>query len=36
MYNKKIKLSNGVLVPQLGLGTWFITGDDLSFTVVML
>ncbi len=25
MYNNKIKLSNGVLVPQLGLGTWFIT-----------
>ena len=33
MNNKKIKLSNGVLVPQLGLGTWFITGDDAKNAV---
>lgn len=33
MYNNKIKLSNGVLVPQLGLGTWFITGDDAKNAV---
>lgn len=26
MYDKKLKLSNGVEIPQLGLGTWFI--DD--------
>lgn len=26
MYNKTITLANGVVVPQLALGTWFI--DD--------
>lgn len=26
MYNKTITLNNGVKIPQLGLGTWFI--DD--------
>lgn len=24
MYNKNLKLNNGIEVPQLGLGTWFI------------
>lgn len=26
MYTKTITLNNGVVIPQLGLGTWFI--DD--------
>ena len=26
MYNNRLTLNNGVKVPQLGLGTWFI--DD--------
>ena len=28
MYTNKLTLSNGVQIPQLGLGTWFI--DDAN------
>ena len=28
MYNKTLTLNNGVKIPQLGLGTWFIDDDD--------
>ena len=30
MYNKKLTLSNGVEIPQLGLGTWFIDDDKVA------
>ena len=33
MYNKKITLSNGVIVPQLALGTWFIDDDKAADAV---
>lgn len=33
MFNEKIKLSNGVLIPKLGLGTWFI--DDAKVADVV-
>ena len=33
MYNKKIQLSNGVVIPQLGLGTWFIDDDKVAEAV---
>lgn len=33
MYNKKLTLSNGVEIPQLGLGTWFIDDDKAADAV---
>ncbi len=33
MYNKKLTLSNGVEIPQLGLGTWFIDDDKVADAV---
>ena len=30
MYNEKITLNNGVNIPQLGLGTWFIDDDKAA------
>ena len=33
MYNQTITLSNGVKVPQLGLGTWFIDDDKVADAV---
>ena len=33
MYNEKLTLSNGVQIPQLGLGTWFIDDDKASDAV---
>lgn len=30
MYNKKLTLSNGVEIPQLGLGTQFIDDDKVA------
>lgn len=33
MYNKTITLSNGVEIPQLGLGTWFIEDDKAADAV---
>ena len=33
MYNEKITLSNGVQIPQLGLGTWFIDDDKVADAV---
>lgn len=33
MYNEKMTLSNGVVVPQLALGTWFIDDDKVSEAV---
>lgn len=33
MYNKKLTLSNGVEIPQLGLGTWFSDDDKVADAV---
>ena len=33
MYNKKLTLNNGVEIPQLGLGTWFIDDDKVADAV---
>lgn len=33
MYNEKLTLSNGVQIPQLGLGTWFIDDDKAADAV---
>lgn len=33
MYNKKLTLSNGVKIPQLGLGTQFIDDDKVADAV---
>ena len=33
MYNQKLTLSNGVQIPQLGLGTWFIDDDKVADAV---
>jgi len=33
MYTKTLKLNNGVLIPQLGLGTWFIDDADAADAV---
>lgn len=33
MYNEKITLNNGVKIPQLGLGTWFIDDDKTADAV---
>lgn len=33
MYNKYLTLSNGVVIPQLGLGTWFIDDDKAADAV---
>ena len=33
MYNKKITLSNGVEIPQLGLGTWLVEDEDVAEVV---
>lgn len=33
MYNKKLTLQNGVEIPQLGLGTWFIDDDKVANAV---
>ncbi len=33
MYNKTITLNNGVEIPQLGLGTWFIPDDQVADAV---
>ncbi len=36
MYNKKLTLSNGVEIPQLGLGTRFIDDDKVADAVKAL
>ena len=33
MYNETITLNNGVKIPQLGLGTWFIDDDKAADAV---
>ena len=33
MYNKTLELSNGVMIPQFGLGTWFIDDDKVADAV---
>lgn len=33
MYDKKITLSNGVEIPQLGLGTWLVEDEDVAEVV---
>jgi diketogulonate reductase-like aldo/keto reductase len=33
MYNKTLELANGVIVPQLALGTWFIDDDKAAEAV---
>lgn len=30
MFNKKMKLYNGIEIPQIGLGTWFIDNDKVE------
>lgn len=33
MYTKTITLNNGIKIPQLGLGTWFIDDDKVAEAV---
>lgn len=33
MYDQYLTLSNGVKIPQLGLGTWFIDDDKVADAV---
>ena len=33
MYNKNLKLNNGIEVPQLGLRTWFIDVNQVASTI---
>lgn len=33
MFNKYLTLNNGVKIPQLGLGTWFIPDDEAADAV---
>ena len=33
MYNKYLTLNNGIKIPQLGLGTWFISDDTVADAV---
>ena len=33
MYNNSLTLNNGVKIPQLGLGTWFIDDDKAAEAV---
>lgn len=33
MYNKNLELNNGIKIPQLGLGTWFIEGKKATEAV---
>ena len=33
MYNKNLKLNNGIEVPQLGLGAWFIDVNQVASTI---
>lgn len=33
MYHQQLTLSNGVKIPQLGLGTWFIDDDKVADAV---
>ena len=33
MYSKTLTLSNGVAIPQFGLGTWFIDDDKAADAV---
>ena len=33
MYNSTIELNNGIKIPQLGLGTWFISDDKAADAV---
>ena len=33
MYNKLLKLNNGIIIPQLGLGTWFIDDSKVAEAV---
>lgn len=33
MYTNTLKLNNGVEIPQLGLGTWFIDDDKVADAV---
>ena len=30
MFDRNIELNNGVKIPQLGLGTWFIDDDKVA------
>ena len=34
MYNQTMTLSNGIVVPQLALGTWLIQPDDKAAEAV--
>ena len=34
MYNNTITLANGVIVPQLALGTWFIDDDKAAEVII--
>lgn len=33
MFNKSMKLNNGVVIPQLALGTWLIDDDKVTDAV---
>ena len=33
MFDRNIELNNGVKIPQLGLGTWFIDDDKVADAV---
>ena len=33
MYNNLLKLNNGIKIPQLGLGTWFIDDSKVAEAV---